>query len=103
MDLMVHDLGLVHTLVGSPVKEVEAKGVSVYSDSLGLVNALVHFESGAVANLTASRVSLKPQRTIHLFQHQRHTRLAMQNKSMVTERQKHDGRMDIETQQLEIG
>jgi len=101
MDLMVHDLDLVHTLVGSPVKKVEAKGVSVYSDSLDLVNALVHFESGAVANLTASRVSLKPQRTIHLFQHQRHTCLDMQNKSIVTERQKPDGSLDIETEQLE--
>lgn len=101
LDLMVHDLDLVHTLIRSPVKSVLAKGVSVYSDSLDLVNAVVHFENGAVANLTASRISLKPQRTIHLFQHQAHTCLDMQNKSIVTQRQKPDGSLEVETQQLE--
>lgn len=101
MDLMVHDLDLVHTLVRSPVKSVQAKGVSVYSDSLDLVNAVVSFESGAVANLTASRVSLEPQRTIHLFQQQAHTCLDMQNKSIVTQRQEPDGSLTTETQQLD--
>ena len=101
MDLMVHDLDLVHTLVCSPVKSVQAKGVSVYSDALDLVNAVVHFENGAVANLTASRVSSKPQRTIHLFQHQAHICLDMQNKSIVTQQQKADGSLEIETRQLD--
>lgn len=101
LDLMVHDLDLVHTLVRSPVKSVQAKGVSVYSDSLDLVNAVVYFENGAVANLTASRVSLKPQRTIHLFQQQAHTCLDMQNKSIMTQHQKPDGSLEVETRQLD--
>lgn len=101
LDLMVHDLDLVHTLVRSPVKSVQAKGVSVYSDSLDLVNAVVHFESGATANLTASRVSLKPQRTIHLFQNQAHTCLDLQNKSIVIQRQKPDGSLEVKARQLD--
>lgn len=101
LDLMIHDIDLVHTLVQSPLVEVQAKGVSVYSDSLDLVNAVLHFDNGAVANLTASRVSMDPQRSIHLFQHHAYSCLDMHQKSMITQIQKADGGLESDRLQLD--
>lgn len=80
LDLMIHDIDLVHALIPGPITHIEARGLSVYSDSLDLVNAVLYFENGSVANLTASRASTSPQRTLHLFQEQSYTCLDMQNK-----------------------
>jgi predicted dehydrogenase len=101
LDLMIHDIDLVHALVRSPVTAVQAKGVSVYSDAMDLVNAVIHFESGAVANLTASRASMEPQRTVHLFQHHAYTCLDMHHKSIVTQLQQEDGQLDVDELDLE--
>ncbi|MDQ2078147.1 Gfo/Idh/MocA family protein [Marinimicrobium sp. ABcell2] len=101
LDLMIHDIDLVQSLVRSPVQSVQAKGISVYSDALDLVNAVVQFENGTVANLTASRVSMEPQRTLHLFQHQAYTCLDMQKKTIVTQRQTEGGGLDVDELQLE--
>ncbi|MCB9169336.1 MAG: Gfo/Idh/MocA family oxidoreductase [Flavobacteriales bacterium] len=68
LDLMVHDLDLVLHVVGSPVKEVHASGVAVVSDSPDIANARIVFENGCVANLTASRISLKNMRKMRFFQ-----------------------------------
>jgi predicted dehydrogenase len=101
LDLMVHDIDLVHALVRAPIKSVQAKGISVYSDELDLVNAVLHFANGAVANLTASRVSMEPQRTIHLFQHHAYTCLDMQKKSIVTQRQTEGDGLGLDELQLD--
>ncbi|HMQ46587.1 MAG TPA: Gfo/Idh/MocA family oxidoreductase [Saprospiraceae bacterium] len=68
LDLMIHDLDILLSLVKSPVKQVSASGVAVVSDSPDIGNARIEFENGCVANLTASRISLKQMRKLRLFQ-----------------------------------
>lgn len=68
LDLMIHDIDLVLGLVGGRVTSVSAVGVPVLSDSPDIANARLTFEGGAVANITASRVSLVPKRKLRFFQ-----------------------------------
>jgi predicted dehydrogenase len=68
LDLMIHDIDLVHTLVGGPVRDVAAVGVAVITPFVDIANARLTFESGAVANITASRVSRERMRKIRVFQ-----------------------------------
>jgi predicted dehydrogenase len=67
-DLMIHDLDLVLSLVSSTVTEIRAAGVSVLTDSIDLANARLEFANGCIANLTASRISVKSMRKFRLFQ-----------------------------------
>ena len=69
LDLMIHDIDLLLTLVGAPVREISAVGVPVLTPTLDIANARVTFESGAVANITASRISRDRKRKIRIFQH----------------------------------
>lgn len=68
MDLMIHDIDLVLCMVKSKVSDVRANGVSVVSSTPDIANARIEFENGCVANLTASRLSMKEMRKIRLFQ-----------------------------------
>ena len=68
LDLMIHDIDLVLSLVRSPVEQVDAVGVPVLTPSVDIANARLRFEGGAVANITASRVSRERMRKIRLFQ-----------------------------------
>ena len=68
LDLMIHDLDIILKLANSEVSDVRASGVAVVSDTPDIVNARIEFENGAVANLTASRISLKNMRKVRLFQ-----------------------------------
>ncbi len=68
LDLMIHDIDIVLTLVGAPVTAVSAVGVPVVSDQVDIANARIEFASGCVANLTASRVSGERLRKIRVFQ-----------------------------------
>ncbi|MEO1258496.1 MAG: Gfo/Idh/MocA family oxidoreductase [Bacteroidota bacterium] len=68
LDLMIHDIDIVLSLVKSPVKTISASGVPVVSDSPDIANARIEFENGCVANLTASRISMKEMRKVRLFQ-----------------------------------
>ncbi len=68
LDLMIHDLDVILSLVKSPVKEIKATGTSVLTKQFDIANARVEFESGAVANITASRVSQMAQRKFRVFQ-----------------------------------
>ncbi|NJO87224.1 MAG: gfo/Idh/MocA family oxidoreductase, partial [Lewinella sp.] len=68
LDLMIHDLDIILKLADSPVEAVHASGVAVVSNQADIVNARLEFANGAVANLTASRISLKNMRKIRLFQ-----------------------------------
>ena len=68
MDLMIHDLQLVLSVVGAPITTVDAVGATVLSASEDIANARLKFASGCVANLTASRISLKTERKIRIFQ-----------------------------------
>jgi predicted dehydrogenase len=68
LDLMIHDIDLVATIVGSPVVDVSAVGVPVLTDTLDIANARLEFASGAVATITASRVSRDKTRKLRIFQ-----------------------------------
>jgi predicted dehydrogenase len=68
LDLMIHDIDLVHTLVGGPVADVSAVGVPVLTPFVDIANARLTFASGAVANITASRVSRERMRKLRIFQ-----------------------------------
>ncbi|MCL6622579.1 MAG: Gfo/Idh/MocA family oxidoreductase [Syntrophobacterales bacterium] len=68
LDLMIHDLDHTLSLVRAPVREIRAAGVSVLTDRVDLANARLEFADGAIANLTASRMSLKSMRRFRLFQ-----------------------------------
>ena len=68
LDLMVHDLDILLTIVKSPVAHISASGVSIVSPTPDITNARIEFENGAVANLTASRLSMKYMRKTRIFQ-----------------------------------
>ena len=68
LDLMIHDIDIILSVVNSEVKEIHASGVSVISDTPDIANARIEFENGCVANLTASRISMKNMRKSRFFQ-----------------------------------
>lgn len=68
LDLMIHDIDIILHLVQSEVKKIEASGMPVVSDTIDIANARIEFENGAVANVTASRISQKKLRKMRLFQ-----------------------------------
>jgi predicted dehydrogenase len=68
LDLMIHDVDLVGSLVGRPVHEFQAAGAPVLTPSVDIANARITYEGGAVANLTSSRVSLERLRKVRIFQ-----------------------------------
>jgi predicted dehydrogenase len=68
LDLMIHDIDIVLHVVGSPLEQVHASGVAVVSDTPDIANARLAFANGCVANLTASRISLKNMRKSRFFQ-----------------------------------
>jgi len=68
LDLMIHDIDIILSMVRSPVKSVSASGVAVVSETPDIANARIEFENGCVANLTASRISLKQMRKVRFFQ-----------------------------------
>ena len=67
LDLMIHDLDIILSIVDSEIKNVHASGVSVVSDTPDISNARIEFENGCVANLTASRLSMKQMRKMRIF------------------------------------
>jgi predicted dehydrogenase len=68
LDLMIHDIDVIASLVRSPVERVEAVGVPVLTDKPDIANARIKFANGCIANVTASRVSLKRERKVRFFQ-----------------------------------
>lgn len=68
LDLMIHDIDIILSLVKSNVKNIYASGTPVVSDTIDIANARIEFENGAVANVTASRISQKKMRKMRMFQ-----------------------------------
>jgi predicted dehydrogenase len=68
LDLMIHDIDIILSVVQSEIKEIRSSGVSVISETPDIANARIEFENGCVANLTASRISLKTMRKSRFFQ-----------------------------------
>ncbi len=83
LDLMIHDIDIILNFVRSPIKYSHAMGASVVSDNLDIANAHIEFENGAVANVTASRISNKNERKIRLFQKNGYISLDFANRSII--------------------
>ena len=68
LDLMIHDIDIILNFVRSEVSEIRAAGISVIAENVDIANARLEFQSGCVANVTASRISTKNERKIRMFQ-----------------------------------
>lgn len=87
-DLMIHDIDIILTLTRSPVVSMDAVGVSVFSDSEDIANVRLRFESGCVANLTASRVSMDRMRKIRIFSDREYVSTDYSSQSLLVYRKK---------------
>jgi len=86
LDLMIHDIDLIQSLVGSPIVSIDAVGTSVFSAGLDIANARIRYASGCVANTTASRVSMKMERKLRLFQDDAYISIDLQQKVLTVVR-----------------
>src|SRR5580658_2751109 len=82
LDLMIHDIDLVQTMVHAPIATIDAVGTPVFSEEIDIANARIRFANGCVANATASRVSLKPERKLRIFEDDAYLSLDLQQKIM---------------------
>jgi predicted dehydrogenase len=88
LDLMIHDIDLIQELVGTPIESIDAVGASVFSGEIDIVNARLRFQGGCVVNTTASRISLKQERKIRIFQDDAYLSVDMQQKILTVIRKK---------------
>jgi predicted dehydrogenase len=80
LDLMIHDIDIVQTIVAAPISSIDAVGTPVFSEEIDIANARIRFENGCVANATASRVSLKTERKLRIFEDDAYLSLDLQQK-----------------------
>lgn len=80
LDLMIHDIDLVQSLAGSEIESIDAIGSPVFSGEIDIANARIRFANGCVANTTASRVSLKTERKLRIFEDAAYISLDLQQK-----------------------
>jgi predicted dehydrogenase len=80
LDLMIHDIDIVQTIVGAPISTIDAVGTPVFSEEIDIANARIRFANGCVANATASRVSLKTERKLRIFEDDAYLSLDLQQK-----------------------
>jgi predicted dehydrogenase len=88
LDLMIHDIDLILSVVGSPVTAIDAIGTSVFSREIDIANARLKFANGCIANATASRVSMKTERRLRLFQDDAYVSVDLQQKVLTVIRKK---------------
>ncbi len=102
MDLMSHDLDIILSVVNSNIKNIRAKGVEVIGNTPDIVNAVVEFDNGCVANLTASRISLKNERISKFYQRDAHIKIdyLAQETSLIA--LKKNGKTEICSRNLKI-
>jgi predicted dehydrogenase len=81
LDLMIHDIGIVLALVKSPIAKIDSVGINVLSKTEDIANARIQFENGCVANLSASRMSLRKSREVRIFQDNAYLSLDFMNQS----------------------
>jgi predicted dehydrogenase len=109
LDLMIHDIDIVQTIVGAPIVSIDAVGTPVFSAEIDIANARIRFANGCVANATASRVSLKTERKMRIFEDDAYISLDLQQKilTLIRKRTEADGPgplpVAIEEQSLEPG
>lgn len=83
LDVMIHDIDIVLALVQAPVESIDAVGASVLTDKEDIANARIRFQGGAVANLTASRVSVNRLRKIRIFESDRYISIDYEKQDLV--------------------
>ena len=83
LDLMIHDIEIIQHIVKSPVERVDAIGAPVFTGEEDIANARILFENGCVANVTASRISLKSERKMRIFQRDVYITLDFQNRKIL--------------------
>lgn len=100
LDLMIHDLDVLLSIVDADVKDISAKGVSILSDTFDICNARVQFSNACVANITASRISLKEMRKMRIFQDDAYINIDFLNKSNQIIRLEDEARLDQQSIKL---
>jgi predicted dehydrogenase len=109
LDLMIHDIDIVQTIVGAPVEAIDAVGTPVFSEGIDIANARIRFANGCIANATASRVSVKTERKLRIFEDDAYLSLDLQQKILTVIRKRAPGDtagplpVTIEEQSLEPG
>jgi predicted dehydrogenase len=109
LDLMIHDIDIVQTIVASPITAIDAVGTPVFSEEIDIANARIRFANGCIANATASRVSMKTERKMRIFEDDAYLSLDLQQKIMTLIRKRAPGDAPgplpviIEEQSLEPG
>ncbi len=109
LDLMIHDIDIIQSLVRAPLTQIDANGVSVLTREPDIANAHLRFENGCVANVTASRVSMKSERKIRLFQHDAYISIDLMNRDLKIYRRSDNGvdegmeRIQVEERSFESG
>jgi len=88
LDLMIHDIDLVQMIVGSPLAALDAIGTPVFSGEVDIANARLRFANGCVANVTASRVSLKTERKLRVFRDDAYLSIDLQQKILTVIRKR---------------
>ncbi|MDI9819915.1 MULTISPECIES: Gfo/Idh/MocA family protein [unclassified Legionella] len=92
LDLMIHDIDIIQTIVKSPIVNIDAQGAPILSKSIDIANARLVFENHCVANVTASRISFKTERKTRIFQPNSYISIDFQNKQFAVF-QKGEGEM----------
>jgi predicted dehydrogenase len=88
LDLMIHDIDIIQSIVGAEVESLDAVGSAVFSDQIDIANARIRFANGCVANATASRVSMKTERKLRIFLDDAYLSLDLQQKILTTIRKR---------------
>jgi predicted dehydrogenase len=88
LDLMIHDIDIVQSIVDSPVESVDAIGTPVFSGAVDIANARLRFANGCVANVTASRVSMKTERKLRVFRDDAYLSIDLQQKILTVIRRR---------------
>jgi predicted dehydrogenase len=91
LDLMIHDIDLIQSLVRAPIASIDAVGTSVFSSGLDIANARIRYANGCVANTTASRISMKQERKLRLFQDDAYVSIDLQQKVLTIVRKPPEG------------
>ncbi len=86
LDLMIHDIDLIEHIVRSPIASIDAIGAPVFTDEIDIANARMRFENGCVADVTASRISLKAERKLRVFQADAYLSIDLQQKLLTVVR-----------------
>ena len=107
LDLMIHDIEIIQHLVKSRVARIDAIGAPVFTGEEDIANARIAFENGCVANVTASRISLKSERKMRIFQRDAYLTLDFQNRKLLVARkgagELMPGIPNVQVQERELG